>query len=215
MSKFFISLGSHCFPRRFIDKYKLQERLPIRSPFDGSLHQLDTICYLLENNFLHFCDINYFKIITDSQGNKIIGNFHSMLRSSYNHERSLDLSCFQEQQIKRVKQFREIVYNKNNNIFFIILKEYVPFELIEILDKKCNNYHLFILNKTISEEEENVKIESDTNYTFIDVITSDQSDFEIKCLEIIIKKINLKNPEEQILKHIEHSKLYKVDLYYD
>ena len=211
----FVSLGSHCFPRRFIDKYGLQQRNSIRMPFDGSLHPIDCIEYLIDNDFDNYLNLNYIKTITTSSGMEILGNFHPNIRSSFNHERSLDINIFIEQLTKRVEQFREHI--KTKNCIFIILHDKVPQNLINILDKYVKSYHLFIFNKVSDCNETNVNIISDKKYTFCDI----HNDSQKECEEILLKQIlgylytDKDEYNVQLSNAIKQAKLYNTDIYYD
>ena len=83
------------------------------------------------------------------------------------------------------------------------------------VNNKVTDYHLFILNRNLLENASELNIKNGDNYTFINVSTSTQTQFEIACLEVIVKKMDFKNPYSKISELIVLSKFYKADLHYD
>jgi len=143
-----ISLGSACYSRIFPERFHLYNYTTnkVRMPFDGCTTPYNSVCELINNNFLNFN--NDLKISTKWIINK-------KLNIEYPHERCLNISSLIKQLNLRKDQFIQTLKDnsiKNNEIIiFFLTHNNIPEKLVNIFMIKYPKlrYKIFVLDWSI------------------------------------------------------------------
>lgn len=143
-----ISLGNTCYTRSFPEKFELQEKFPIRMPFDGSVHSYQAVCHVINNDFSDYCNERTAIQFKDGNGNLRLR--HEYLHIKWVHEKNLDIEDLIENNKKRVSQFLSILRSEAKILFFITWHD-IPTELVNIIKIKYPRliFKIFVLDWSV------------------------------------------------------------------
>lgn len=132
-----ISLGYNCFARMTFNYWGLKPRKADGEktmPFDISVHPLESICQLLENNFAHYFD----KIEFSDRDNCWI---NPDLKITFAHDHENNRELFVERYRNRIKALDEVVEDNTPCLFFAYndgaMEATKINQLYNILSKRC------------------------------------------------------------------------------
>tara|TARA_Y100000389_G_scaffold126976_1_gene124328 strand:- start:3691 stop:4395 length:705 start_codon:yes stop_codon:yes gene_type:complete len=140
-----ISLGYLCYSRSFPERFHLYnfKSNEVRMPFDGCNTPYDSMCYLIDTDFVDFQEnLNY-----DAKGNIV----NSKLKIIMNHERTKNISSVKVQLNKRKNQFINTIHSciedQSTIVFFLQHNDY-PEKLINIIRNKYTGlkFKIFVLD---------------------------------------------------------------------
>jgi hypothetical protein len=132
MSRFIISLGEDCFPRLFVDKYRLRVKFPVRMPFDGSIHKFHTMCDLIENDFSDYYNPAHIHFLKQNESHGSYFKHDQYDDLLWLHEKTEDKFNLAEQLSKRVNQFRSILSSEKKILLFIHIRPGCAFDFARL-----------------------------------------------------------------------------------
>lgn len=159
--KHIISLGKLCLPRMIIDKFR--PKFPIRMPFDGSYHQYDFMCEMLETNFKDYLKDCFLQKLSETK------SIWSKKKAYWNHESTEDLSALEKNCADRIAQFNQTLSSGDSIMFLYWDDDKEHSKKIEKVAKIIKNrwpdlkYHVTHYNSMAPEE----KIISLENCTYL------------------------------------------------
>lgn len=151
-----ISLGVRCWPKQFIDCYKIRPRYKVRMPFDGCYYEYNAMVDCLRTDFKDYLsNLKEFHECKHTP-HPYYRRHHPVddsVLAYWNHESKFDLDQLTDRSNQRIAQFIEVLSRPDEPILFFYFKDSTNAhpgmtELIEVLNEKYPKlkYHIFAMS---------------------------------------------------------------------